>query len=184
MGVRDEHWCSDCKKELNKSKDQYVEAEFPNDKSPHRANRVFLCKKCAMRSKVKVGGKKVSVWVLFKGLRHRGNPKFEIGIRCFSTSVCETYEPRRGRFNCGNIAVTPDGKVYCKRNHPGFVILPQEKAIVEQSGLAALMKYIKRMGKMIGAKRLDTLMRLYGIHPDNAKTVTPIGPVGKNITNS
>lgn len=184
MGVRDDHYCSDCKKYLEKAKDQYVEAEFPNDKEPNRSNRVFLCRACARKSKITIGGKKVSVWQFMKKLRLRGNPKFEIGIRCFSAPVCETYEPRKGRFNCAHIAATPAGQVYCRRNHPGFVTLPQEKAVVEQSRFDGLMKYVRRLGSLIGANRLDTIMRLYGLHPDNAKTVTRIGPVGKNITNA
>lgn len=184
MGVRDEHFCSDCKKELDKAKDQYVEAEFPNDKERNRSSRVFLCRPCARRSKITIGGKKVSVWQFMKKLRLRGNPTFEVGVHCHSAPVCETYEPRRGRYNCAHIAAAPDGRIYCKRNHPGFVTLPQEKAVVEQSRFQTILKYVKRFGSFLGQKKLGTLFRLYGLHPDNAKTVTEIGPVGKNITNS
>jgi hypothetical protein len=179
VGVRDEHWCSDCRRDLDKAKDKYVEAEFPNDKSPYRSNRVFLCKRCAMKSKIAIGGKKVSVWVLFRRLRHRGNPNFEIGVSCFSASVCGNYTPRKTRVNCANIAVTPEGCVYCKRNHPGFTTLPQEKAVAEQSRFQAILKYVKKLGGFIGTTRLENILRMYGLHPDNAQIPAPAGPLGR-----
>jgi hypothetical protein len=184
MGVTSEHWCSDCKKNLDKAKDQYVEAEFPNQKEPNRSSRVFLCKTCAQKSKVTVGAKKVSVWMLFRGLRNRGNPKFEIGIHCFASSVCATYEPRQGRVNCKNIAATPEGQIYCKRNHPGFVILPQEKDVAERSRFDSIMKYIRRMVGLTGFRDVKSAMRAHGMDPVNAKDVVQLGPVGKNITNA
>lgn len=184
MGVTSEHWCSDCKKNLNKAKDQYVEAEFPNQKQPNRSSRVFLCKKCAQKSKVTVGAKQVSVWMLFKGLRNRGNPKFEIGIHCFASSVCGTFKRRKGRINCANIAVTPEGQVYCKRNHPGFVMLPQEKDVAERSRYENVMGYAKKLAGATAFQNLKTAIRAYGIDPVNTKDVLQIGPVGKNITNS
>lgn len=184
MGVTSEHWCSDCKKELDKAKDQYVEAEFPNQKEPNRASRVFLCKKCAMKSRVAIGAKKISVWKLFKGLRSRGNPKFEVGIHCFAASVCGTFKPRKGRVNCANIAATPDGQIYCKRNHPGFVILPQEKDIRERSRFDSIMSYVRRMVGLTGFRNVRSALRAHGMNPVNTKDVLQIGPVGKDITNS
>lgn len=180
--MTDEHWCSDCKKSLDKTKDRYVEAEFPNQKDPQRTNRVFLCRRCAMKSKVMVGAKKVSVWQLFRKLRQRGNPTFEVGIYCYAASVCETFAPRKGRINCRHIAVTPEGRVYCKRNHPGFVMVPQEKSIVEQSRFRNLLEYVKKLGKAGGFGSLPKILRMYGLDPVNAKIATPIKPVGNDIT--
>lgn len=182
MGMVDEHWCSDCKAPLDKTKDQYVEAEFPNQKKHGGTNRVFLCRKCATKSTVTVGGQDMTVWSLMRKLRHRGNPTFEIGIHCYAAPVCETYCPKKGRVNCAHVAVTPEGRVYCKRNHPGFVVLPQEKAVVEQSRFRAILEYIKRMGRIVGIGRLSTILKAYGLSPANTRTATEIGPVGKDVT--
>lgn len=182
MGMTDEHWCSDCKRSLDKTKDKYVEAEFPNERDPKRTNRVFLCQPCARKSKVTVGGQKVSVWALLKRLRQRGNPTFEVGIHCYAAPVCETHEPRKGRVNCAHVAVTPEGRVYCKRNHPGFVILPQEKSVAEQSKFENILGYVKRMGKAAGVSQLRTILRAYGLDPANAKTATQVAPLGGDVT--
>lgn len=185
MGMTDEHWCSDCKKSLDKKKEQYVEAEFPNQKDPKRTNRVFLCRRCAIKSKVTIGAKKVTVWSLFRKLRQRGNPTFEIGIHCYAAAACETFAPRKGRINCKHISVTPEGRVYCKRNHPGFVILPQEKSIVEQSRFRHILEYVKKLGKAGGlGGNLPRILRMYGLDPVHAKTATPILPLGKDVTPS
>jgi len=184
VGVTDEHFCSDCKKPIEKATEKYIEAEFPNAKEPMRATRVFLCQKCARKSKVTVGAKKMTVWQLFKQLRHRGNPKFEVGIHCYSAPVCGTYEPRKGRMNCANIAVDPDGRMYCKRLHPGFVTLPQEKAIVERSRFDQIMRWVRRFSGLAGFRSVQTAMRAYGLDPVLQKDVYKHGPVGKNITNA
>lgn len=184
MGITDEHYCSDCKKDLDKTKDKYVEAEFPNNKEPGRSNRVFLCEKCAKKSKVTIAGKKVSVWQFMRSLRHRGNPTFECGIHCYAAPICQTYRARKGRVNCAHIAVTPEGRVYCKRNHPGFIVLPQEKAAVEHSRFESILNYTRRMAGAAGVGNLKNVMQAFGLDPVHARKhkVSPVKPVGEDVT--
>jgi len=181
--MTDEHWCSECKKELDKSKAKYIEAEFPNDKSKTKFDRVWLCEKCAKKKKIVIGGKKISAWQLFQKLRTKGNPNFLCTVHCWAAPVCETYEPKEGRVNCANIAVDPDGKVYCKRRHPGFVVLPQEKSLVDRNKgevyQEMLGNYCKRMGFKSPADALKTfgLDRRWSL-PDPVR----LRPVGGDVT--
>jgi hypothetical protein len=183
MGVLDEHWCSKCKKALDKAKDQYIESEFPNAKKKYKSNRVFFCEKCAKKEKVTVAGKKVSVWAFFQKLRHRGNPKFEVGIHCYSSGVCGTFEKSKNpRMNCANIAVTPEGQVYCKRNHPGFLTVPQEKALVETVKLEWHQEVTGNIVKALGFKDIAQALGALGQSKVSVKNVTPHTPLGKRLT--
>jgi hypothetical protein len=183
MGVLDEHWCSKCKKAIDKAKDQYIESEFPNSKKKYKSNRVFFCEKCAKKEKMTVSGKKISVWTFFQKLRQRGNPKFEVGIHCYSSGVCGTFEKSKNpRMNCANIAVTPDGKVYCKRNHPGFLTVPQEKALVQTTKIEWHQEVTGNIVKALGFKNLGQVLGTFGQPKVSVKNVTPHTPIGKRLT--
>lgn len=109
MGVVDEHWCSRCKKNLNKKKAQYLEMTGINDPAVlgavcnkddepgGKATRFaagLLCRKCALEIKVEIpgSGRKRSLWVFLQHLRHKGNPDFCPVLICLSWNVCGTFE--------------------------------------------------------------------------------------------
>lgn len=110
MGVVDEHWCSRCKKSLDKKSEEYLEMTSLNDpavlgaicnkddvKQAERFASGLLCQQCAKSITVSVEGKKrkQSLWVFLKNLRHKGNPNFRIFLGCESAHECETWESIR-----------------------------------------------------------------------------------------
>lgn len=57
MSVLHEHWCSNCKKELDKKKDKYTEINMVNpDKKESKKKglhtRVFICEDCMKKEEV------------------------------------------------------------------------------------------------------------------------------------
>ncbi|GAI50300.1 unnamed protein product, partial [marine sediment metagenome] len=93
MGKIDEHWCSDCKRTLDKTKDEYLDLEnirikeFPGKKG-------IICKDCLQKPE----------YDALRKLLGAGNPDFKAFIECALHSVCETFKPVKGRpVRCGHI---------------------------------------------------------------------------------
>lgn len=124
MGVVDEHWCSKCKRSLDKKKDEYLELTGLNDPAvlgavcnkddepEGKATRFasgLLCRKCALSVKVDAPAagkthkrKKMSLWNWLRLLRKKGNPNFRPVLLCLSFRECETFEDVEGgeTWNC------------------------------------------------------------------------------------
>ena len=136
MGAIDEHWCSDCKKTLDKQKDEYLDLEnirikeFPGKKG-------FICKECLEKDEYKA----------LRKLLGAGNPDFKPFIDCALHTVCTTFKAVKNRpVRCGHIAAIGD-TVYCKRRHPGSVKLPVERSERLRLEQKILLRTIKRMTK-------------------------------------
>lgn len=143
MGTLDEHWCSVCKRKLDKKKDKYVEFELINvpfkAKLKGKKQKGIICEKCVNAN----SELKKAIDVMIKA----GNPLFKPAIRCLSHAECETFEPARDtRINCKHIAVIRD-KVYCNRSHVGALTLPREKAEVRREEAQIMMKTLERYVK-------------------------------------
>ena len=142
VGVIDEHWCSECKKSLDKKKDKYLEVDFINEnkkkngkakkKKPNKHNRAFLCEECL--------NKDPELKKRFGNIGLKGNPNFICTIECKHFAKCGTYEYRNEKVRCKHIAVIGD-KIYCKRRHPGSTKLNQEKSMIVEER-AKLMQEI------------------------------------------
>ncbi|MBA7678822.1 hypothetical protein ES703_87100 [subsurface metagenome] len=136
MGAIDEHWCSDCKRTLDKTKDEYLDLEnirikeFPGKKG-------IICKDCLQKPE----------YDALRKLLGAGNPGFTPFIECALHTVCSTFKRIKSRpVRCGHIAVIGD-TVYCKRRHPGSVKLPIERAERVRLEQTLLIRTIKRMTK-------------------------------------
>jgi len=152
MGKTDEHWCNSCKRSLDKSKDKYVEFELVNDpsiikdKKKPKKPKGIICQQCIDKDPQL----KDALELMVKA----GNPNFNISIACLSKGECENYEQsKQSSVDCSHIAVLGDG-VYCKRSHPGFVHLPQEKAEVERLNRVLLNEYLRKLVKNPRLKEL------------------------------
>jgi hypothetical protein len=126
MGLYDEHWCSKCKKALNKKKDKYVEINMVNaDKRKAKKkglhNRVFLCQDCLKKEE--------NLSEVVDECRKHANPNFKVKIECQAASICPDFTPGNACVNCKNIYCIGD-KVYCGRKHPGSVKLNQDAIMV------------------------------------------------------
>ena len=144
MGTVDEHWCSVCKRDLDKKKDKYVEFELINEpsilkgKKPKKPKGI-ICQRC-IDANPKL---KAAIELIAKA----GNPNFIISLMCISSPDCENFEPASGQgVNCCHVAVLGD-KIYCKRSHPGAVHLPQEKAEVDRFNRILLQDYMRDLLK-------------------------------------
>ena len=145
MGAIDEHWCSDCKRTLDKKKDEYLDLEnirikeFPGKKG-------LICKQCLQKPE----------YAALRKLLGAGNPDFKPFIDCALHSVCETFKSVKGRpARCGHISVIGD-TVYCKRRHPGSVKLPVERAERVRLEQKILLRTIKRMTKGLSPEMATT----------------------------
>jgi len=123
----------------------------------------LMCRECAEKIHVDYpdpkSGKttKVTFWAFHEKIRERGNPNFRAFLSCspyepehviesfFSTEhqpskVCDNWEAPRNRsgMNCAHLAVDTKGEVYCKRRHPGSLVIDQELAIVEEQKMAIM----------------------------------------------
>lgn len=125
MGTIDEHWCTLCKKKLDKAKDKYLDFELIHQAAQPlvkkwKKPKGLICMECIEKdSKLKE---------LVDAILKAGNPSFLPEITCLSAAVCETHQASsKPKVNCRHIAVTGD-TVYCKRSHPGSVKLMVERA--------------------------------------------------------
>ena len=89
MGLYDEHWCSKCKKQLDKTKDKYVEVNMINEgkrkaKQEGKHTRVFLCKECLKKEE--------NMNELIESLRKHANPNFRCSVFCESLEIDKMYE--------------------------------------------------------------------------------------------
>jgi len=173
MGVTDEHWCSDCGKKLDKRKEKYLEVDWinyhkwkkkqkktdsviyekkiPQDKALH--DRAYICQDCL--------NKYPFIKRVFGKLRMVGNPNFNVIVECKSWSKCKNFEKRNKNVNCKHISVIND-KLYCKRRHPKFIILPQEKSKISREKLRFIAEYLgefmKKTGFKGGVKDLEKIL--------------------------
>ena len=136
MGAIDEHWCSDCKKTLDKTKDEYLDLEnirikeFPGKKG-------LICKQCLQKPEYEA----------LRKLLGAGNPDFKPFIECALHTVCSTFKAVKNRpVRCGHISAIGD-TVYCKRHHPGSVKLPVERSERLRLEQKLLLRTIKQIFK-------------------------------------
>ena len=164
MGVHDEHWCSECRKPLDKRTEQYIQTEVINvteqeceKKGTHA--RAFLCLEC-YEKKENAGFKKTN-----EKIRKKGNPTFTCTVSCGATKVCADFAPAKDkRVNCRNIYALGD-QLYCGRRHPGKTIVNQDKATVDNDLMSRVGGFTKKMMKKVGfpmAKGADPLAFLGG----------------------
>lgn len=146
MGVIDEHWCTLCKKKLDKAKDKYLDFELIHQAAKPVVKRWkkpkgLVCMECIEKDpKLKE---------LFDAILAAGNPPFVATITCHSTHLCKTYQPSsKQNVNCRHIAVIGD-TVYCKRSHPGSVKLMVERAERLRLEREATMRLIKKAFKSL-----------------------------------
>lgn len=135
MGKIDEHWCSDCKRTLDKQKDQYLDIE--NIRMPFEGKKGIICSTCLEKPE----------YDSLRKLLGAGNPDFMPFIECALHAVCKTFKAVSTRsVRCAHIAVAGD-TVYCKRRHPGSVKLMVERSERQRLEQKLLMRTIRRMFK-------------------------------------
>lgn len=146
MGAIDEHWCSSCKKTLDKTKDEYLDLEnirlreFPGKKG-------LICKECLQKPEYEA----------LRKLPGAGNPDFKPFIDCALHTVCPVFKPVKGRaVRCAHIAVIGD-TVYCKRRHPGSVKLPVERAERVRLEQKVFLRAINRITKHLSPEMATAL---------------------------
>jgi len=144
MGVTDEHWCTLCRKKLDKARDKYIDFELIHQaakpiKKHWQRPKGLICMDCIEKDE--------KLKQVLDAILKAGNPNFAIDIRCYSSSICPSYQPTgKPAVNCRHIAVIGD-TVYCKRGHPGSVKLMVERAEKQRRERQLLIKLIKRVMK-------------------------------------
>jgi len=148
MGTLDEHWCSVCRKKLDKQEDVYLEFEVvaakKKKKFPISLKKKKLkgniCSECVEKNPEL----KKSVEIMIKA----GNPNFTPAIICMNRDTCADFkspEKKQG-IDCSHICVIGDN-LYCNRSHVGSLKIPREKAEVQREEArvmkSMLEKYIK-----------------------------------------
>lgn len=141
MGTTDEHWCTICKRTVDKKKDKYLDFELI-----HQA-ALPLTPKWKKPKGIVCIEKDPKLKELVNAIMAAGNPPFMVKITCESYSICPTYKPTsKPNVNCGQIAVIGD-TVYCKRSHPGRVKLMVERSERERVEREIFMRFIRRAFK-------------------------------------
>jgi hypothetical protein len=168
MGLDDEHWCTVCKRSLNKRRDEYTEFEQINPKGGGKT-RGCICKQCQEKNP--------ALKDAISTIRQAGNPTFTPVVECLSWQQCGTYSPITDRpVRCAHLAVSLD-KLYCKRAHPGELELVVEETEVDRITDKLLQR---RMAEVLDGDRLQQL----GIDPVMKLGIESIlGPFGKNKLN-
>jgi len=144
MGTLDEHWCSMCKRRLDKKKDVYVEFEIVDTEKKKKFPISLHQKKlkgniCSDCIKMNPELKKA-----IERMLKAGNPLFKPDLICRDADKCENFKPSKTKgVNCEHIAVIKD-KIYCKRSHVGSLKLPREKAEVRREEAQIMMKMLNR----------------------------------------
>jgi hypothetical protein len=112
-------------------------------KREHVHDRVFMCSECYRKQMAKI----------VEALRRRGNPIFQCSVICWAWKECTYYEApakppmpctttpvsvvnmgeleRYQEPNCAHIAAVDD-VIYCKRRHPGAVVLSVEQTVINE----------------------------------------------------
>jgi len=140
MGKIDEHWCSDCKRTLDKQRDKYLDLEsirldFPGKKG-------IICSDCLQKPE----------YDSLRKLLGTGNPDFLPFVECALHAVCPTFKPAKSKpVRCSHIAVAGD-TVYCKRRHPGSVKLVVERAERVRLEQRLLVRLFRRVAKIVPAE--------------------------------
>ena len=158
MGTLDEHWCSVCRKKLDKEKDVYIEFEVVDAKKKRKFPvslkqkklKGNLCSECLEKNP----DLKKSVEIMLKA----GNPLFTPILKCLNSEECKDHEPTFSRptlsaINCAHICVIGD-KLYCNRSHVGSLILPREKGEVEREKGRIMQELLERFIKDPKIKKL------------------------------
>lgn len=154
MGTLDEHWCSVCKRRLDKKKDVYVEFEIVDAKKKKKFPislrkkklKGNICSECIKKNPEL----KKAVELMIKA----GNPLFTPTVTCLSVGECENFEKSNKKgVNCKHIAVIRD-KVYCKRSHVGSLKLPREKAEVRREEAQIMIRVLENYVKDPSVKEL------------------------------
>ncbi|MBA7489931.1 hypothetical protein ES702_00465 [subsurface metagenome] len=147
MGTLDEHWCSICKRRLDKKIDVYVEFEIVDAKKkkkfPIKLRKKKLkgniCSDCIEKNPEL----KKAIELVIKA----GNPLFKPKLICGDVDECGDFEPSKTEgVNCGRICVITD-KIYCNRSHVGSLKLPREKAEVRREEGQIMVKMLERYVK-------------------------------------
>ena len=152
MGIIDEHWCTLCKRKLDKAKDKYLDFELIHQAAQPimekwRKPKGVVCMECIEKDpKLKE---------VMDAILSAGNPLFMPEIICGSATICSTHQPTsKNNVNCRHIAIKGD-TVYCKRAHPGSVKLMVERAERARLERQAYLRFTRRV-----FKRLPESLRL------------------------
>lgn len=160
MGTLDEHWCSVCKRSLDKKKDVYVEFEIVDAKKKKKFPislrkkklKGNICGDCIKKNPEL----KKAIELMIKA----GNPLFKPDLICRDADECEDFKPSKTKgVNCEHICVITD-KIYCNRSHVGSVKLPREEAEVRREEAQIMQKMIDRYVADPNVKKLMKTMML------------------------
>ena len=146
MGQIDEHWCTLCKKKLDKTQDKYIDFELIHQGAAPvikqwKKPKGLICMECIENDpKLKE---------VMDAILKAGNPIFIADVCCHSVAVCGTYQKStKPHVNCRHISVIGD-TVYCKRSHPGKLKLMVERSErVRYDQLAMLRQFKAALKKM------------------------------------
>jgi len=158
MGTIDEHWCTLCKKKLDKAKDKYVDFELIHKGAAPvikqwKKPKGLICMECIEKDpKLKE---------CIDAILKAGNPVFIADVSCHSIAVCGTYQPTsKPHVNCRHIAVIGD-TVYCKRSHPGNVRLAVEKAERQRADQITMVRLLKRVMRNLPPTTRDVATNIF-----------------------
>ena len=150
MGVHDEHWCSNCRRKIDKVKELYHETRLVNPdrgklQSEKRFGRGFLCSDCYNSDE----------FAAFREaedrLRKRGNPTFSLTVHCASTAICADHQRSDDpNVNCAFIYALGD-RLYCGRRHPGQVEVGQDESAVDADTTKRIRTWLgDTLGSILG----------------------------------
>ena len=155
MGAIDEHWCSDCKRTLDKQHDKYLDLEsirldFPGKKG-------IICSDCLQKPE----------YDSLRKLLGAGNPDFLPFVECALHVVCSTFKPAKSKpIRCGHIAVAGD-TVYCKRRHPGSVKLIIERSERQRLEQRLLMRIFRRVARVVPKEMAEAFQMIFELGVKN-----------------
>jgi hypothetical protein len=179
MGVVDEHWCTLCKKKLDKAKDKYIDFELIHQGArpvikKWKKPKGLICMECV--------NKDPKLRALVDAILAAGNPPFLVEIFCQSTQVCSTFLPTsKPNINCGHISVIGD-TVYCKRSHPGNARLMMERSEKLRLEQETVMRFMRRVIKKLPAESgaaLETVLTTFSPLTWKSPSVVVAKPLGK-----
>lgn len=154
MGVYDEHWCSECRKALDKRTDTYHEFSVTNpDEDALREQgehaRSYLCEDCY--AKLPEETRKA-----LSELRRHGNPTFSLTLRCNAAPECADHEPLPAEEGGHCRFIYANGcQLYCGRRHPGAVDVGVDQVMVDRQQMEVMAGYFQRLAADCGAEGVD-----------------------------
>jgi hypothetical protein len=146
MGTIDEHWCTLCRKTLDKAKDKYIDFELIHQAAAPviktwKKPKGLICMECVEKDE--------KLKAILDAILKAGNPVFLPEITCLSRPVCATYQPTsKPNVTCRHIAVIGD-MVYCKRSHPGSVKLMVERGERFRYEMKLVQQFIRKACKTL-----------------------------------